>query len=1149
MKKISSVLLAALMGATMFLPAAGCKKKCKHDVGTWEITTEATCEAEGLQEGICGKCLKTVKETLPKDPNNHPYGDWEISPMPTETQTGTAKKTCKANSTHTTTAELPALSSVEYQSEITTRPTAGKDGVRSYTLGNDAGDIEFTRPVPATGIQTLRDAVELGSSAESKMLIRRATGAMRTQFARAWEEKSFSETYGANGFITAVSNGAAIEGSTDFAYGDGKYSNKLTLAKGSDYGGFSINGNILKSAYQGGTDSVGVSTVCFYIYNGDNATHTYTLYPQMTGTKDAGVYEGTLTAKSWTKVTLTKAMWTQAAGDPSGKYAQGQPAEVFIYNALNGAQNEQDHLFYLDGFQDLVLSSDHPHSYEFGNDYTHIVDGTDKCERWYFKDGEEVYGLTDYSDGTTEGIIRNDLNSSTGNEKYLDGSRLYLQYANGLGSFYGLESLLEGMYRSARWSDNDDFKEWTEEKDGKAVYHFSFGSIENSGSNSGYFAKVETAFTLTSSFTIESLRVEANIYVNNSAQVGVPALKTWDLDEKGNAYVLEGKESGTRYTSVIDFTQTEKVSGDTVPVNPHPLKDIFVQSFDVLYYDEVLEEGDYAEFASGEQINTGYVFSIDNVKPAGVLTKYGMDSFSFYLRTQENGKTVDKLIAENTLSTVGMNAFLDKTTHKFFLRAQRAGEQTVVVKTRYAEKEIHCKIQEGAPNALYPTFYQYQNGAYDWEYNTQSLLMKNGHYVHQPLYFTADVPESQKYYASSSHTYTITKGGTPVNEDWIVNTSRDARAVVQFTPEEAGQYIIKMTSKIDPAISSQVYVNVVDAPSFVELTNRVYQQELEYPPTKLGVRFTDLTEVVENGQVTGYTVKARITLDSGDFETLLCTYTHSTREMTSVREGSGEDTFGFVLSLNEANDFILSHPDGFDDWERVALIPASPSFVDLTNKGYEARLAYPAAMTAWVTFSDRQETTLDGGDEVIVTGYTVKATVALDSGATQTLACTYNLITQELTSTHFAGAEALGFSLTLNQDNEFVLSHDKGTVAGKENVTLIPSFAHKVTKTYAQQLNLPEVTLAQVSFSDLQETLSGSVVTGYTVKATIALTDGRTETLTCTYTLETKALTSTHFAGEEMGFSLGLNAAKDFTLSHSNGAGGTEKVTLVKKLA
>ncbi len=759
MKKFSSILLTAALSLCVLFPASGCGDKgCKHNVGEWEIVTPATCGETGLQEGICGICLKTVSEVLPIDPENHPYGEWDITQIPTEEQVGSATKTCALNDEHVLTITLPVLSDLKYLSTITTRPTVAKDGVRSYTMKHETGNVTFTQPVPATGIQSMRDAVDLGSAAESRALIRSASGTM----------------------------------------GYKKYEEGLT--------------------------------------------------------------------------------------EPS---------------ATGGQFN---------------------HSYTFGADHTHVVEedlGTgDLYNRWYFKDDQgQVYGLTDRNG---EGKILNDLLDTSSNEKYLNGSRIYIAYYGGANTFgyaFGVEDFLSRLYATARMSTNGDFTEWSSQENEKTVYSFTYGEAKNSGKNSAYFTVTTTSFTLSEAFAIEELKVQAITYVNNNG--GATPIETWSFNDDGYARVNEGKkENGERYVTDIQFTQTPKDSADVVAENPHSLDKIYVQSFDITYHDEVLGEGDYAEFAAGEEVNTGYVFSIANVQPETAITTYTFDSFSFYLRTKnELGETVDLPINESTIKTTGMTTFVQPDTHKFFLRAQRAGEQTVVVKSRYVEREIHCKIDDEAPRAIYPTIYQYKDGEYYWDYRDKSLVSVTGHYVHQPFYFTADVPLDQANYASSSYTFTITKGGKAVSSDLITATSVDSRAITQFTPIEAGSYTIKITSKLDPSVSATMILGVKAAPEFAEIISKSYSGGLSYPYfTTAKVEFSEIAAVS-----TGYTFKATVTLTNGSFQVLSCEYNTEDRQVTSSH-ASGNAELGFILSVNEAYDLMLNHPDGFGGWERVLLL-------------------------------------------------------------------------------------------------------------------------------------------------------------------------------------------------------------------------------------
>ncbi len=756
MKKITKILLAAVMAVGMVLPTAGCGE-CKHNVGTWEIVTAPTCETKGEKQGICGVCYEMVSEVIPADSEAHVYNPWEILSAPTETETGSAKRICSVNGAHTLTIDLPVLGDTEYNSEITTRPTPAKDGVRTYTLKHETGAVSFTQPVPAMGVQTVRDAVDLGIADESKDTIRRAEGTMGLKF-----------------------------------------------------------------------------------YN-------------------------------------------EGATKPR------------IYPTSN-------------------------HSYEFGDGYTHIVDGSDNCERWYFTDETgEIFGLTNYKDGINPSDkVIDDMAIGNGNVKYIDGSRLYIQYVNELGYFYGVESLLEGMYRSARWSDNDDFREWVDtDENGKATYGFFFGNVQNSGSDSGYFSQLTTTFTLSDAYAIESITVEAITYANNRQQTDGNDIISWEFNEEGNAVIIPGKETtGARYVTTVSFTQTEKAEGDVVPTNPHTMDKMYVTDFDITYNGEVMQEGDIAYFASG--VSTNYIFSIINVEPAEALRDYGFDNFGFYLRVKEGGKVVDIPIDYGSMASVGMAASMN-SSKQFLLNAKHAGTQTVVVKTAHLEKEIHCQISEATPTALYPAVYEYVGGDYMWDrrVETEATTVSKTVYINQPLYFTADVPVDQKNYAAANYTL-LESNGQAVDMNTTKNyleTAVDGTAVTQFTSETAGRFTITMASKLNMSIRCTISVTVVAPPEFTTLAAKAYTQEIKYPQrTTVDVTFEEVA-TTDGGKT--YTATANIVTGQGE-EKLSCTFDKETGMLTTEHLSGAE--FGYVLGLNSAYDFVLTHyVEEFHEEESVVL--------------------------------------------------------------------------------------------------------------------------------------------------------------------------------------------------------------------------------------
>ncbi len=613
------------------------------------------------------------------------------------------------------------------------------------------------------------------------------------------------------------------------------------------------------------------------------------------------------------------------------------------------------------------------HYYEHGDDaYTYIkeTDSENKVfNRWYFKDDEgNVYGLTDWEGG---GKIVNDIDSSS-DVKYLNGSRLYIQYYGGstgeFGYYYGTEELLNGLYNKALESTNGDFKEWTatdENNPDKKTYGFSYGSVKKSGKTSEYFTCTTVSFTLTSLFTIESLDVESIIYVNSKVftrdemgeDVLVPSesIITWEENEDGIAYLVEGGEEGQRYVSTISLSQTLKTASDDVPVNPHSEDELYVTSFDITYNGEVLGEDDVATFASGRA--TDRIFGIANIQPVAAIQKYGFDGFSFYLRkevTKLDGSTeiVDEPISFQTSSTMTVSP-LD-SAQKFFLNSKLAGEQTVVIKTKNTERILKCNVREEPPSALYPSVYEYLGGnsseTYVWNTSdTQSYAITV--YEGQPLYFNAAVPEEEKSYASAGYISSVSpilverdENGDPILDDdgKIQQISPFSAAymggqeVTCFEANYEGQYTITLTWDADsnentPTVSGaktcKIVVTVLPKPTFASLTEKTYSQQVTFRDSfyLATVEFGTVEETTtandKGEQVPAYKVEATVTL-SGATEKITCIY--NIQDKTMASEYAGGYKFGFKLAFNEAYDFVLSrYIEEYEVTESVVLVANS----------------------------------------------------------------------------------------------------------------------------------------------------------------------------------------------------------------------------------
>jgi hypothetical protein len=175
-KKLISTACALVMAcACAATTLSACSNQEEH-VYKWTVKTPATCVAEGEDEGFCGICGDVVYRVTDIDPDNHAFGDWQIT-VPTESSVGKAVKICTLNGEHKKEVELPVLteSGEGYTSAtVTTAATALKDGVKTYVLADDEGDISFDVSVPAHGVISVSDAVEVALSNASA--VRRTEG-------------------------------------------------------------------------------------------------------------------------------------------------------------------------------------------------------------------------------------------------------------------------------------------------------------------------------------------------------------------------------------------------------------------------------------------------------------------------------------------------------------------------------------------------------------------------------------------------------------------------------------------------------------------------------------------------------------------------------------------------------------------------------------------------------------------------------------------------------------------------------------------------------------------------------------------------------------------------------------------------------------
>lgn len=194
----SIAILVLLLGAIV-LTACG----HTHEVLKWKTITEPTCTTEGKQRGACVECGEVLEESIATVEDNHLWGAWQVTTVPTYDRAGKGEATrvCKENPEHKQVVTLPKLSSngAGYKEfEIYKQATVVSEGRLSAVYESEYGDIAFLIDVPKKEFdeESVEDAVYLGSS--NQALIRQGNGVVDIGYNSAGEHNfgAFYYEYG-----------------------------------------------------------------------------------------------------------------------------------------------------------------------------------------------------------------------------------------------------------------------------------------------------------------------------------------------------------------------------------------------------------------------------------------------------------------------------------------------------------------------------------------------------------------------------------------------------------------------------------------------------------------------------------------------------------------------------------------------------------------------------------------------------------------------------------------------------------------------------------------------------------------------------------------------------------------------------------------
>ena len=132
---------------TEVIPAIG------HKWSEWKTTKEATCSEKGTEERICENDAEH-KETreIPVDPKTHKWGEWKTTKEATCSKTGTEERICANDESHKETRDIAIDNNSHDWDEliVINEATCTKNGTGYHVCKNDGTHIKM-ESIPATG--------------------------------------------------------------------------------------------------------------------------------------------------------------------------------------------------------------------------------------------------------------------------------------------------------------------------------------------------------------------------------------------------------------------------------------------------------------------------------------------------------------------------------------------------------------------------------------------------------------------------------------------------------------------------------------------------------------------------------------------------------------------------------------------------------------------------------------------------------------------------------------------------------------------------------------------------------------------------------------------------------------------------------------
>ena len=313
-----------------------------------------------------------------------------------------------------------------------------------------------------------------------------------------------------------------------------------------------------------------------------------------------------------------------------------------------------------------------------------------------------------------------------------------------------------------------------------------------------YSAKVYSIdFTISENGVISTLNFTfAKYFGPDYDELGNPVAETvkYTIDENGVVTIVDGAEAESSIS--IEIAQTEG-SRENIK-SSYNLDEIILQSYDIKLNDQVVTDSFNVE------VGANVVLTLDGINPS--TANLDLDSFNI-IALDETGE-----------ETYNVNAFT--MGNELYISVYRAGNYVLKLTTLATDKTIAVVATNPATTEIY--------AAVDDGWGNKEPITSKDVYAGAAFEF---VGLAQNSYADATFTAVITEG--PAGATLTELETADGYT---FTATEAGTYVITITSKVDPAITNTLTLNVTAAPSVGEnfkgvWENTTYEIVVEINPT------------------------------------------------------------------------------------------------------------------------------------------------------------------------------------------------------------------------------------------------------------------------------------------------------------------------------